>query len=44
MNARNQVLSAQAKIDVNTGPTINLQFGGSLNYSTGSNWEELGLC
>ena len=38
MNARNQVLSAQAKIDVNTGPTINLQFGGSLNYSTGSNW------
>ena len=42
MNARNQVLSAQAKIDVNTGPTINLQFGGSLNYSTGSNWGRTG--
>ena len=38
MNARNSVFSAQAKIDVNTGPTINLQFGGSLNYSFGSNY------
>ena len=38
MNARNRVVSAQAKIDVNTGPSVNLQFGGSLNYSTGTNW------
>ena len=38
MNARNRVFSAQGKIDVNTGATTNLQFGGSLNYSTGSNW------
>ena len=32
MNARSQTLSAQAKIDVNTGPSVNLSFGGSLNY------------
>ena len=38
MNARNRVVSAQAKIDVNTGPSVNLQFGGSLNYSSGTNW------
>ncbi|MEN9301958.1 MAG: hypothetical protein RL264_387 [Bacteroidota bacterium] len=38
MNARNTVVSGQAKIDVNTGPTVNLQFGGSLNYSNGSNY------
>ncbi len=36
MNARNQVLSAQAKIDVNTGPSMNLSFGGSMNYSDGN--------
>ena len=36
MNARNTNISAQAKIDVNTGPSVNLSFGGSLNYSTGS--------
>ncbi|MEN9699605.1 MAG: hypothetical protein RLZZ301_803 [Bacteroidota bacterium] len=36
MNAANSVFSAQAKFDVNTGPSVNLQFGGSLNYSNGS--------
>jgi hypothetical protein len=35
MNASNSVLSASGKIDVRTGPTMNLTFGGSLNYSTG---------
>ncbi len=38
MNARNTVVSGQAKIDVNTGPSVNLQFGGSLNYSVGSQY------
>ena len=38
MNARNRVISGQAKIDVNTGPSVNLTFGGSLNYSYGSNY------
>lgn len=32
MNAKSQTLSAQAKIDVNTGPSMNLSFGGSMNY------------
>ena len=32
MNARNTNVSAQGKIDVNTGPSVNLTFGGSLNY------------
>lgn len=35
MNARNTVMSASGKIDVNTGPSVNLTFGGSLNYSFG---------
>lgn len=35
MNARNTSASAAAKIDVNTGPNVNLSFGGSLNYSNG---------
>lgn len=38
MNARNTVVSGQAKIDVNTGPSVNLQFGGSLNYNFGHNY------
>jgi hypothetical protein len=38
MNARGTVVSAQAKIDVNTGPSVNLTFGGSMNYSYGSNY------
>lgn len=32
MNAKSQTLTAQAKIDVNTGPSVNLSFGGSMNY------------
>ena len=42
MNARSSSLSAQAKIDVNTGPSVNLQFGGSLNYSNGNNYSYSG--
>jgi hypothetical protein len=37
MNVARGVLSAQGKIDVNTGPSVNLTFGGSLNYSNGKN-------
>lgn len=36
MNAAQTVLSGQAKIDVNTGPSVNLTFGGSGNYNTRS--------
>lgn len=42
MNARNSVFSAQAKIDVNTGPSVNIQFGGSLNYSHGNSYNYSG--
>lgn len=42
MNARSTVFSGQAKIDVNTGPSVNLQFGGSLNYSNGSSYNYAG--
>lgn len=35
MNARNTTISGQGKIDVNTGPSVNVQFGGSLNYTNG---------
>jgi outer membrane receptor protein involved in Fe transport len=35
MNARSTSGSASGKIDVNAGPTINLTFGGSLNYGSG---------
>ena len=38
MNARNTTISAQGKIDVNTGPTVNVPFGGSLNYIRGNNY------
>jgi hypothetical protein len=38
MNARNTTISGQAKIDVNTGPTVNLTFGGSMNYGFGKNY------
>lgn len=34
MNAERSVLSGQAKLDVNTGPNVNLTFGGSMNYNT----------
>lgn len=42
MNARRQVVSGQGKIDVNTGPSMNLSFGGSLNYSSGNNYSYAG--
>lgn len=42
MNARRKVFSAQGKVDVNTGPSMNLSFGGSLNYSTGNNYSYSG--
>ena len=42
MNSRNTTISGQAKIDVNTGPSVNLSFGGSLNYSTGSAYSYAG--
>lgn len=38
MNARTHVLSAQGKIDVNTGPSVNLSFGGSMNYGWGNTY------
>jgi len=38
MNTRNTDFSAQVKIDVNTGPSVNLQFGGSMNYRSGNNY------
>jgi len=39
MNAATSNFSASGKIDVNTGPSINLTFGGSLNYNGGSNYD-----
>lgn len=38
MNARRSTLSASGKIDVNTGPSVNLTFGGSLNYNYGKEY------
>ena len=42
MNARNHSFSAQGKIDVNTGPSVNLSFGGSMNYGWGSIYNRTG--
>ena len=42
MNARTSAFSAQGKIDVNTGPSVNLTFGGSLNYGWGSIYNRTG--
>ena len=42
MNARNTTISGQGKIDVNTGPTVNVQFGGSMNYYNGSAYSYTG--
>ncbi len=42
MNAATSSLSASAKIDVNTGPSVNLTFGGSLNYNFGNNYNYQG--
>ena len=38
MNARNTTISGSGKIDVRTGPTVNLTFGGSLNYGFGKQY------
>lgn len=38
MNARRSVVTASGKIDVNTGPSVNLTFGGSLNYGYGKDY------
>lgn len=35
MNGARTTISASGKIDVNTGPTVNLSFGGSMNYDGG---------
>lgn len=35
MNAQRTTFAASGKIDVNTGPTVNLTFGGSMNYTYG---------
>lgn len=42
MNARTTDISGQAKIDVKTGPSINLSFGGSMNYNQGTNYSRTG--
>jgi hypothetical protein len=42
MNARNTTISGQGKIDVNTGPSVNVQFGGSMNYFNGSAYSYTG--
>ena len=42
MNSRNTNMSAQGKVDVNTGPSVNLSFGGSLNYSFGNQYSYAG--
>ena len=42
MNARTTNFSASGKIDVNTGPSMNLTFGGSLNYRYGKNYNRSG--
>ena len=42
MNARTRSFSAQGKIDVNTGPSVNLTFGGSMNYGSGSIYSRTG--
>ncbi len=38
MNNRGQSYSAAAKIDVNAGPSMNLTFGGSMNYRIASEY------
>lgn len=42
MNAATSSLSGQGKVDVNLGPSVNLTFGGSLNYSWGSIYSRTG--
>ena len=38
MNARQTTISGQGKIDVKTGPSVNLTFGGSMNYDRGTQY------
>jgi len=38
MNSQRAIFSAAAKIDVNTGPTTNVTFGGSMNYNYGQSY------
>ena len=38
MNARQTTISGQGKIDVKTGPSVNLTFGGSMNYDNGTSY------
>ncbi len=42
MNAQSQSVSGQLKIDVNTGPSVNLSFGGSMNYGNSSAYSYAG--
>ncbi|TNE52964.1 MAG: hypothetical protein EP338_13030 [Bacteroidetes bacterium] len=42
MNARSTNVSASGKIDVNTGPNMNLTFGGSMNYNFGKSYSRSG--
>lgn len=42
MNARQKTFTASGKIDVNTGPSMNLSFGGSLNYDNGTAYSRNG--
>lgn len=42
MNARSRSLSAAGKIDVNTGPSVNLTFGGSANFNKGKAYSYAG--
>ncbi len=42
MNAGASSISAQGKIDVNTGPSVNVTFGGSYNYSWGNIYDRTG--
>ncbi len=39
MNARRTEMSGSGKIDVNTGPSVNLTFGGSMNYNKGKDYD-----
>ncbi len=38
MNGGRTIITGAGKIDVNTGPTVNLTFGGSMNSSRGTNY------
>lgn len=42
MNARRRSYSAAGKLDVNVGPSMNLTFGGSMNYRNSTNYSYAG--